>query len=180
MGTTTGSSASACGALERWDPRGRGAGRLPRYSTDSLVAFGRSVSGRSYDLDRNSRAVQLSCLGVGMAHVAHLVRWCRRRLCTPPTVNFPYSTLNSPQGFGCSQRVARRPIGHHRVGTTVQPVLLTAVLVMIAISASTARGVNPEYHFAQVGLNKAPNPYGITAHGRDHLGCDVAAWRSPW
>lgn len=46
---------------------------------------------------------------------------------------------------------------------------------MIAIGASNARGVDLGHHFAQVGLNKAPNPYVITAHGRDHLGCDVVA-----
>jgi hypothetical protein len=53
------------GGLERWGlPRGHGAGRLLRCSTDSLAAFGRSCgSDRSFDLDRNPLAVQRSCLG---------------------------------------------------------------------------------------------------------------------
>lgn len=40
--------------------------------------------------------------------------------------------------------------------TTVQPVVLSTMLVMIAISASNARGVDPGHQFAQVGFNKAP------------------------
>lgn len=52
------------GASNRGFSPGRGAGRLLRDSTDSLAAFGRSCSSdRSFDLDRNSLAVQRSRLG---------------------------------------------------------------------------------------------------------------------
>ncbi len=177
--STTGSFASVFGGPRTAGfPRGRGAGRLLRYSSDSLAAFGRSGSVCSYNLDRNSRAVQRSLLGVGLTHVAHLVKSCRSRLCVPPTVNFPYSTLNSPQAESVEPTGRATSYRSSSGGTTVQPVVLTAMLVMIAIRASNARGANPGHQIAQVGLNKAPDPYLITAHACDHLGCDVAAWRS--
>lgn len=88
-------------------PRSRGAGRSLRYSIDSLAAFGRSGSVRSYDLDRTAARCSARVLGVGLTHVAHLVKWCRRRLCTPPSANFPYSTLSSPQAESVASNGSR-------------------------------------------------------------------------
>lgn len=101
--------------------------------------------------------------GVGLTHVSHLEKSCRRRLCTPPTGNFPSSTLNSPQAELVESDESRdipsvivvREGSVHLLGWM-------SMLVTIAIHASNARGVLAEHSFTRVEQG-APGPYVITA-----------------